>query len=121
MFHTEFIAIACASIEVEKRWWVETFDCRQAPLPDWDDPCPSDIALKLPGDQEPTILLRARSEAGGHLQERHPMLFCRNVRKAIEYFAKRGIPASELRDGGGVDYFEVRDPEGNVIEICEEP
>ena len=121
MFHTEFIALACVSIEVERQWWVKTFDCRQVALPDWDDPRPSDIALRLPGQPEATILLYDRNEAGNLAPERHPMLFCSNVRKAIEYFAKRDVRAGEIRDGGGVEYFEIQDPEGNVIEICEEP
>ena len=77
--------------------------------------------LKLPGEPEATILLYDRSEAGDLVADGRPMLFSGNIRKALDYLGKRSVAASRIQDGGGVEFFEIRDPEGNAIEICEEP
>jgi hypothetical protein len=53
MFYTEFLDLACKDVGAEKRWWIATFDCQETPMPDWDDSLPSDIALKLPGANNP--------------------------------------------------------------------
>ena len=58
------IVLFCSDVEAAKRWWIETFECKQVKLPaEWDDPLPSDAALQLPGNPEPTILLSSRAEA----------------------------------------------------------
>jgi len=54
--------------------------------PDWDNTLPSDITLKLPGDDEPRILLTNRSEfqqAGLSLPE-HPSFLRTNWRRPTE-------------------------------------
>jgi len=48
-YWTESITFYYSDLNAAKRWWIATFDCKQVPLPDWDDPLPSDVALKLPG------------------------------------------------------------------------
>jgi hypothetical protein len=91
---------------------------------DWDNPLPSDIALKLPGDAEPTILLSDRDDvqrAGFELQNEHPILFSVKLNKAREYLLNKGKAVSPIQDGGGTQFFEIRDGESNVIEICKQP
>jgi catechol 2,3-dioxygenase-like lactoylglutathione lyase family enzyme len=91
---------------------------------DWDEPLPSDVALKLPGHDEPVIVLIDRAEvqrAGLALPTDRPILFCGKVERAHEYLEGRGASPGPIQDGGGTQFFEVRDPEGNVIEICKEP
>ena len=62
-FYTDSVALTYSNVEAAKQWRVSAFECRVAKVsPDWDNPLPSDIALKFPGDEEPTILLSARSE-----------------------------------------------------------
>jgi hypothetical protein len=52
-----------SNVESAKQWWIDTFGCKVVRVPQqWDNPLPSDVALKLPGDDEPTILLSAKSE-----------------------------------------------------------
>jgi hypothetical protein len=120
------IVLRCRNIDATKRWLVEAFDCRQVPVPkDWEDTEPSDVALKLPGDQEPSVLLYCRGDS----QEAEmksptttvPIIFCRNLKKAQEVLIHRGITAGPIQDGGDTQFFEIRDLEGNVIEICTEP
>jgi hypothetical protein len=49
------------------------------------------------------------------------MIFCTNLKKAHQYLRDRGGAPSPIQDGGGTQLFELRDPEGNIIEICKEP
>ena len=45
-----------------------------------------------------------------------------NVKKAREFLISRGVNVSEIQeDRQGTHFFEMRDLEGNVIEISEEP
>jgi hypothetical protein len=124
-FWTDSIALCCSNVEAAKKWWIESFECKQVKLPiDWDDPLPSDVALRLPGHDSPTILLSSWSEAKPAGYERanaRQILFCRNLKKAHEYLLGRSVIAGPAQEGGGTEFFEVRDAEGNVIEICREP
>jgi hypothetical protein len=90
----------------------------------WDNSLPSDVALKLPGNDEPAILLCDMAEvdrAGFDLGYKHALIFCSNLKKAHEYFRRRNVAPDPIQEGGGTQFFEIRDPEGNVIEICKEP
>jgi|SRR5579859_2107635 len=119
------IVLCYSNVEAAKRWWIKTFDCKQVPVPtDWDNPCPSDVALKLPGCEEPAVLLSSREEvqqAGLEAPKTVPIIFCSKLKKAQEVLGNRGVTVSPIQDGGDTQFFEIRDPEGNVIEICTEP
>lgn len=125
LFYTDFLSLCCRDTQAEKQWWIGAFDCKEADVPvDWDCPLPSDVALKVPGAVGPTILLYDSGEVQRAAYERrndHPIVFCTNLKKAHEYLRGRGALAGPIQDGGGTQFFEVRDPEGNVIEICKEP
>lgn len=50
------------------------------------------------------------------------MLYTSNVKKARELLSARGVYVGAIQqDRQGTHCFEMHDPEGNVIEICEEP
>jgi hypothetical protein len=90
----------------------------------WDDPLPSDVALKLPGADEPTIALSDRRDlelAGYERPNQHALIFCSNVKKAHAHLQGRGASPGAIQQGGGTQFFELSDPEGNIIEICKEP
>ena len=124
LFYTDFLSLVCGNVQAEKKWWISTFDCKEVKVPtDWDCQLPSDVALQLPGADFPTILLSERSEvaaAGYERQNDHPIVFCTNLRKAHEHFRGKSVPPGHIQDSGA-QFFEVRDPEGNVIEICKGP
>lgn len=92
---------------------------------DWDNPLPSDVALTLPGDSEPTIVLSAQSEvAQARFDRPSPVatsIFCDKLKKAHEHLSSRGVLAGPIQDRGDMRFFEIRDPEGHLIEICKEP
>ncbi|MBZ5550799.1 MAG: VOC family protein [Acidobacteriia bacterium] len=59
---------------------------------------------------------------GRPTDELTPMLYSSNLRKAREFLISTGVNVSEIqKDRQGTHYFEMRDLEGNVIEITEEP
>ena len=90
---------------------------------DWDDPLPTDVAIKLPWSEHPTILLSERAAvvpAGYERVSDHLLLFTSNLKKAHEHLLARNVAVGPIQDGGGTQFFEIRDPEGNVIEICKE-
>ena len=125
LFYTDSLVLCYSNLEAATKWWTATFDCRQVNVPaDWDAPLPSDVALRLPGHPEPTIALCDQAEvnqAGYSRPNEHPLLFCTRLTKAHEYLHDRGAAPGPFQDGGGTQYFEILDPEGNIIEICEEP
>ena len=50
------------------------------------------------------------------------MLFTTNIKKAKDFLNSRGAGLGEIeQDAQGTHYFEIRDPEENVIEVSEEP
>lgn len=112
-------------LDVAKQWWIDAFDCKQDKVPgEWDNKLPSDVALKLPGYDQPTILLSERAEmeqASMELPSGVPVIFSDKLKKVHEYLFNRGAAPGPIQDGGDTQFFEVRDSEGNVIEICTEP
>jgi hypothetical protein len=60
--------------------------------------------------------------SGKPADELTPMLYASNLKKAREFLRYRGVNVGEVQeDGQGTHFFEMRDMEGNVIEISEEP
>ena len=111
------------NLAAAKRWWIDTFECEEIPLPT-DDPCPSSVALALLGGPCAAVLLGDRSEAekaGLGNPSTHPIIFCNKIKKAHEHLVARRVPAGPIQTDGTSQYFEIRDPEGNVIEICQAP
>jgi hypothetical protein len=126
LFRTDSVALVYSNVEEAKRWWINAFDCKPAKVPpDWDNPLPSDVALQLPGHSMPTVLLSDRAEADQAGFERSssvvPVIFSDKLKKGREHLASRGILAGPIQGGGETRFFEIRDIEGNVIEICKEP
>jgi hypothetical protein len=125
LFRTDSIILSYTDVEAAKQWWVNAFGCKVEKAPsDWDNPLPSDLALTLPGDDVPTILLSSRSEMEQeHLDTTPPIvsvMFCDKLEKGHEHLASRGISVGPIQDGGDMEFFEIRDLEGQLIEICKE-
>jgi catechol 2,3-dioxygenase-like lactoylglutathione lyase family enzyme len=126
LFRTDSVVLGYSNVEAAKQWWIDTFGCKVVRVPqDWDNPLPSDVALTLPGDSKPTILLNAQSEVEqAHFERPSPVasvIFCDKLKKAYEHLSSRGVPAGPIQDGRDMQFFEIRDVEGHLIEICEEP
>jgi hypothetical protein len=48
-------------------------------------------------------------------------MFCDKLKKAHEHLSSRGVLVGPIQDGGDIQFFEIRDTEGHLIEICKEP
>jgi hypothetical protein len=125
LFWTDAIVLCYSDLAAAKKWWIQTFDCKETKIPeDWDCTLPSDVALRLPGDDVPTILLSDWTEvrkAGYERSNDHAIIFCHKLTKVQEQLRRAGAGCGPVQQGGGADFFEVRDDEGNVIEVCKEP
>lgn len=126
LFYTDSVTLAYSDVEAAKRWWIETFDCKVAKVPaDWDCSLTSDVALQLPGHDAPTILLSSKAEIEQAGYDRPSplasVIFCRKLEKGQEQLESHGVFAGPIQDGGDTQFFEIRDIEGNVIQICREP
>jgi catechol 2,3-dioxygenase-like lactoylglutathione lyase family enzyme len=126
LFYTESVTLAYSDLEAAKRWWIDAFGCKVVKVPsEWDCPLPSDVALQLPGHETPTILLNSMAElkeAGfSRPNAVTSVIFCNRLKKGHEVLSAHGILAGPIQDGGDTEFFEVRDIEGNLVEICKEP
>jgi hypothetical protein len=126
VFYTDSLVLSYSDIQAAKQWWINAFDCKVATVPPhWDNPLPSDVALKLPGNNEPTILLNSRTEVEQAGFDRPSpvvsVIFCDKLKKAYEHLSNRGIVVGPIQDGGDMQFFEIRDTERNLIQICKEP
>lgn len=126
LFYTDSVTLAYSDVEAAKHWWVKAFECKVAKVPpDWDCQLPSDVALQLPGHTAPTILLNAGAEVEKAGYDRPSplasVIFCEKLKKGHEHLVSRGVLAGPIQDGGDTQFFEIRDPENNVIQICREP
>src|SRR6266481_1974635 len=94
LFSADSLVMCYSNVEVAKRWWIEQFECKHMEVPaNWDDPLPSDVPLRLPGNDEPTILLcdqREVLEAGFDRTNQHPLLFSPRLKKAREHLTLKG-------------------------------
>lgn len=125
LFWTDSIALTCSNVERSKRWWIEVFVCKEnKEPPDWDDPLPSDVALQMPGADRPAIYLSLRAQeqkAGLERAVDHRIVFCSKLEKAQKHLLSKGVAPGPIQEAGGTHFFEIHDPDGNVIEICKEP
>ncbi len=118
LFQTDSVGLSYSNVEAAKQWWIDTFGCKVVRAPqDWDNPLPSDVALILPGDSEPTILLSAQSEVEQARFDRPSpvatVIFCNKLKRAHEHLSSRGVLAGPVQDGGDMQFFEIRDTEGH--------
>jgi hypothetical protein len=126
LFRTDSVTLCYSNVDEAKQWWMNAFDCKQTRVPpDWDNPLAFDVALKLPGDDAPTILLSDRAEVKQAGFERSssgvPVIFSDKLKKAHQQLSSRGVLAGPIQTDSDTEFFEVTDIEANVIEICKEP
>ena len=95
---------------------------------DWDNTGPSDVALQMPGELSPSVLLIDRAELPlrgldslDEFSTTVPIVFCGNLEKAKSYLMNRGVVPGPVQDDGNTQFFEILDSESHVIEICVEP
>jgi len=105
--------VGVRDLEAASGWYVEKLGLRKlAESPE------GTLEFKFKAEDHPLILVPHDK----FYPRTTPMLYTRKVRKAWETLSSRGINAGVIeRDRQGTHSFEVRDSEGNRLEISEEP
>jgi catechol 2,3-dioxygenase-like lactoylglutathione lyase family enzyme len=110
------IVVCVSNREAASAWYKEKLDLRESADPIADGE-PGDIMLASRKDE-----IRVVVTAAGTGEPDRPMLDTRNAAKAREWLLARGVEVGPVQtDRQGTHYIEMRDLEGNSIEICEEP
>jgi len=98
-------------------WYIEKLGLQNVPV-EMDD-AEGCVALGFSKKDQTTLVLGPLDKPS---YETTPMLYASNIEKAREVLSSRGVNVGEIqRDQQGTHYFEMRDVEGNVIEVSEEP
>ena len=96
-------------------WYVEKFGLRPRPTK-FDD---GQRGVELWLADEVYFVLGPRDVPTA---DETPMLYTPRITKARDYLTARGVEAGEIQqDRQGTKFFEIRDLEGNLIEISQEP
>ena len=111
-FYIGVLDLAAAS-----SWYIEKLGLQKVPVEmDDSEGC---VALGFSRKDETAIALGPR---GRPTDGATPMLYASNIKKAREVLSSRGVNVGEVQqDGQGSHFFEMRDLEGNMIEVSEEP
>jgi catechol 2,3-dioxygenase-like lactoylglutathione lyase family enzyme len=112
--------ISVNDIAAATAWYIEKLGLRKTTIQlDDAEGC---IVLGFTPDEVALLLGPSYTPAGTSADEPTAMFFTSHLKKARDFMVSRGVNAGEIQqDRQGTHYFEMRDLEGNVIEISEEP
>ena len=95
-------------------WYTSKLGLRKLAENPYGDSGTESYSFKDDGDE---VVLTTRSGFGTYPT---PMLFTKKIGKMKEVLAARGVEVGPInRDASGAQYFEMHDPEGNLIEVVE--
>lgn len=119
-----FIGDNCAvdvrDLSASRDWYKEKLGLRESRSPREEDSGRPFVDLCLSTD-EPCISL-VELEPNASADATHVILFTRNIEKAHQWLANRGVGVEPITsDSGGNRFFRFQDLEGNKIEVCVEP
>jgi predicted enzyme related to lactoylglutathione lyase len=114
-----WITVAANDLEAAAQWYAEKFELKNSGFTEEDGS--RFCALRPRGDEmEPEIVLCQKES--GEAEPDKPILNTSNAAKAREWLLARDVNVGPVEtDRQGTHYFEMRDGEGNTVEICEEP
>ncbi len=96
-------------------WYIEKLGLYQSTGNNVGDSGGATFRFKEDGNP---VVLATRGDLGPN---KTPMLFTKKVGKMRDLLAARGVNVGTIeRDRQGIRYFQIRDPEGNEIEVVEE-
>jgi hypothetical protein len=109
--------IGVLDLTASTSWYIEKLGLQKVMVEmDDADGC---VALGFSKKDQTAIALGPR---GKPADEATPRLYASNVKKASEILRSRGVNVGDVQqDRQGTQYFEIRDLEGNLIEVSEEP
>jgi catechol 2,3-dioxygenase-like lactoylglutathione lyase family enzyme len=119
-----FIAGNCAvdvkNLAAVREWYKEKLGFREAPKNRQEDSGRAFVDLYISNDD--TFLSLVELEPGASIESRHVIFFTKNLEKAHQWLAGRGVAVEPTStDSGGNRLCRFQDLEGNNIEVCIEP
>ncbi len=118
------MVVPVRDLELARRWYEEKLGLRKFEV-EVDEP-ERQIVLGFSADDCGVCLFVAKPEeaatrAEGSVTGSVPVFFSDKLDKAHQMLVSRGIDAGPIKsDPGGTRFFEFRDLEGNILEVCEE-
>jgi predicted enzyme related to lactoylglutathione lyase len=107
--------ILVQNIDSVSPWYVEKLGLRKVPENDPEKPGVATFRFKEDGN---SIILTTRDGFGTRPT---PILFTKKIGKMRDVMAARGVNVGTIeQDRQGIRYFQIRDPEGNEIEVVED-
>ena len=108
--------VGVSDVTVASSWYMEKLGLHKVHLEMVDgEGC---VALGFAHDEGALTI----GPAGKPTEGLTPIIYAASAQKAREVLHSRGVTVGEIQqDRQHTHYFEMRDPEGNVIEVCEEP
>jgi len=111
---TGWIVVAVRNLDAAAAWYMQKLDLPESQKIEDDEGSGLELSTR---NLEIKVLLFA----GADYPDR-PIFDTRNAAKAREWLLARGVEVGPVQtDRQGTHYIEMRDLEGNMIEICEEP
>lgn len=97
-------------------WYEEKLGLRKLAQTPSAEPSSATFRFKADGH---SVILTTRS---GFQTGKTPILFSKKIDRIKRVLVARGVEAGPMeQDRQGTHYFQIHDPEGNVIEVVEEP
>jgi catechol 2,3-dioxygenase-like lactoylglutathione lyase family enzyme len=113
-------AIDVRNLAAAREWYTEKLGLHEAHTDRKDDSGRPYADLCVFGAD--TFLSLVELDPGASKQNRHVIFFARNLEKAHQWLAGRGVTVEPTAtDSGGNRLFRFLDLEGNTIEVCVEP
>jgi predicted enzyme related to lactoylglutathione lyase len=107
--------ILVRNIDLLSPWYAEKLGLRKFGESDLGEPGATTFRFKEDGKP---VVLTTRADLG---PGETPMLFTKEIGKMRDVMMARGVGVGTIeRDRQGIQHFEIRDPEGNEIEVVEE-
>lgn len=101
-------------------WYKEKLELREA-RNDREDDSGRPFA-DLHDSNDDTFVSLVELEPGAASENRHVILYAKNLEKAHQWLVARGVAVGPTTtDSGGNHFFRFQDLEGNTIEVCIEP
>jgi predicted enzyme related to lactoylglutathione lyase len=107
--------ILVRNIDAVSPWYIEKLGLRKLTENDYGESDVATFRFKQDGN---SFVLTTR---GGFQTGKTPILFTKRIGKMRDIMMARGVNVGDVkRDRQGIQYFEIRDPEGNEIEVVQE-
>ncbi len=117
---SENCALDVRHLNAVREWYKEKLGLREAHNDREDDSGRPFADLTISNDD--TLLSLVELAPGASADKRHVILFAKNLEKAHQWLASRGVAVEPTTiDSGGNRLFRFQDLEGNTIEMCVEP